>query len=159
MNFVETSDAFSIKLVRDLQVFWTEVRSHVLSSTKITAIMIDSTQLSGSSPSQQPASRPGPPSAPALQTLQTVCSLQWAAAQLADPSRLQSGPAASQLSLKGTRKHYLVCVRQYFWSGESWLWNIGTSDAWNCGKIYQCVPIFIMLHFSAWLRDFIFPRR
>ena len=76
MNFVETSDAFSIKLVRDLQVFWTEVRSHVLSSTKITAIMIDSTQLSGSSPSQQPASRPGPPSAPALQTLQTVCSLQ-----------------------------------------------------------------------------------
>ena len=114
MNFVETSDAFSIKLVRDLQVFWTEVRSHVLSSTKITAIMIDSTQLSGSSPSQQPASRPGPPSAPALQTLQTVCSLQRAAAQLADPSRLQSGPAASQLSLKGTRKHYLVCVRQYF---------------------------------------------
>ena len=57
---METSDAFSIKLVRDLQVFWTEVRSHVLSSTKITAIMIDSTQLSGSSPSQQPASRPSP---------------------------------------------------------------------------------------------------
>ena len=52
---METFDAFSIKLVRDLQVFWTEVRSHVLSSTKITAIMIDSTQLSGSSPSQQPA--------------------------------------------------------------------------------------------------------
>ena len=51
---METSDAFSIKLVRDLQVFCPEVRSHVVSSTKITAIMIDSTRLSGSSPISRP---------------------------------------------------------------------------------------------------------
>ena len=55
------------------------------------------------------------------------------AAQLADPSRLQSGPAASQLSLKGTRKHYLVCVRQYFWGG-----NIRCMKLWKNLTIRSC---------------------
>ena len=137
---METSDAFSIKLVRDLQVFWTEVRSHVLSSTKITAIMIDSTQLSGSSPSQQPASRPGPPSAPALQSADglqsavgrsTTCRSEQTAVWTCSITTQSQGHSQALLS---------VCPTILLRRGKLTMkhWNIRCMKLWKNLTIRSC---------------------
>ena len=154
---METSDAFSIKLVRDLQVFCPEVRSHVVSSTKITAIMIDSTQLSGSSPSQQqPASRSKPAlccrAADVADGLQsavgrsTTCRSEQTAVWTCSITTQSQGHSLALLSVCPTillRREKLMLKH---------IWNIGH---WNIrcmklklGKSFTCSCFHcIVLHF------------
>ena len=144
---METSDAFSIKLVRDLQVFWTEVRSHVVSSTKITAIMIDSTQLSGSSPISRPRPALCSRAADAADGLQsavgrsTTCRSEQTAVWTCSITTQSQGHSPALLS---------VCPTILLRRGKLMLkhWNIRCMKLWKSRTVrscFHCVTILSLI--------------